>query len=98
MAHISVIPLRLARGVQNKVLEAMAMQKPVVTTSKALEGIRAISGQHLVVADDVETFSDAVVRLIDDPEKANQLGLRARQFIEKHFDWSRNMEALEALL
>jgi sugar transferase (PEP-CTERM/EpsH1 system associated) len=98
MAHVSVIPLRLARGIQNKVLEAMAMGKPVVTTNKALQGIGARHGQHLLAADDAETFSRAVVSLIEDPEKANAMGRRARRFVEEHFDWSRNMAALGSLL
>lgn len=97
-AHVCVIPLRLARGIQNKVLEAMAMEKPVVATAKAVEGIQAVPEEHLVVKDTPRDFSDAVSRLLKDEKARKQLGTSARDFVIKNHHWPTNMKKLEALL
>jgi len=97
-ADVSVIPLRLARGIQNKILEAMAMAKPVVTTAKALEGIEATPGEHLLVADDPDGIVKAATSLLNDQEKRKRLGENARQFVVSRFDWSAHMKLLEDLL
>jgi len=97
-ADISVLPLRLARGVQNKLIEAMAMEKAVVTSTKAAEAIGAISGRHLVVADTAEELSRAILELHRNPELRKTMGKEARRFVVEHFDWRKNMEKLESLL
>ncbi len=66
-ATAAVGPMRIARGIQNKVLEAMAMGKPVIVTSGALEGIDAIPGRDLILADDADSFANAAIRLIGAP-------------------------------
>jgi sugar transferase (PEP-CTERM/EpsH1 system associated) len=98
MADVCVVPLRLARGIQNKVLEAMSMAKPIVTTSKALEGIGAISGEQVLVADNAESFAGAVGDLLKNKGKKKSLAVNARQFVVNHFDWSANIQLLEDLL
>jgi glycosyltransferase involved in cell wall biosynthesis len=98
MADICVIPLRLARGVQNKVLESMAMGRAVVTTSKANEGIQAADGKHLLVADSAEGFADAVTALVRSPQHRSLLGKSAREFVVDRYDWATNMDKLESLL
>lgn len=97
-ADVFVAPLRLARGVQNKVLEAMAMQKAVVTTSKAIEGIMAVRGDHLLVEDSPQDFSDAVSKLLQDQKARKRLGEKAQAFVKVHYDWSNNMKKLDILL
>lgn len=97
-AAVSVIPLRLARGVQNKVLEAMAMGRPVVTTRKAAEGVGAKDMEHLIVADGHKAFAGAVIDLYKDAAARQQLGEAARRFVVENFNWQRNMEKLEKLL
>jgi sugar transferase (PEP-CTERM/EpsH1 system associated) len=97
-ADICVIPLRLARGVQNKVLEAMAMEKAVVTTSKAIQGIYALDKQNVLVADTPKGFCKAVLTLLKDHKARKQLGQSAREFVIKNHNWSNNMKQLEALL
>ena len=97
-ADVCVVPLRLARGIQNKVLEAMSMAKPIVTTSKALEGIDAISGEQVLVADNAESFAGAVGDLLKDKGKKKSLAVNARQFVVNHFDWPANIQILEDLL
>jgi sugar transferase (PEP-CTERM/EpsH1 system associated) len=92
---ISVAPLRIARGLQNKVLEAMAHGKPVVLTGGAAEGLSALNSRDLVVADDADEFARQVCRLLADPDQCKRLGSAARQYIESHHDWERELDQFE---
>lgn len=98
LADVCVIPLRLARGVQNKVLESMAMGKAVVTTAKANAGIQAADGEHLKVADTAEEFAEAVASLLEGKQQRSVLGQDAREFVVAKYDWADNLEKLEKLL
>lgn len=98
IADISVIPLRIARGVQNKVLEAMSMGKAVVCTEKANQGIAAQDGRHVYLADSSPDFAKAVTSLIKDQKSREGFGKEARAFIVENFNWSGNMGGLESLL
>lgn len=98
LADVCVAPLRLARGVQNKILEAMAMGKPVVATSAAAEGIKAQPGKHLLVADSPDEFAQAILTLLKDPSKALQIGWQARILVENHYLWEKQLRKLERLL
>lgn len=99
-AALSVAPLRLARGIQNKVLEAMAMGKAVVATSAALEGIDAQPGVHLLVADQSGDISQAVLRLLrhGPGEERHALGAAARALVEATYGWDARLAPLAALL
>jgi sugar transferase (PEP-CTERM/EpsH1 system associated) len=97
-ADVCVIPLRLARGVQNKVLEAMSMGKAVVTTSAAIQGITAVPGEHLLVADNPDDFADTVSMLLKDKDLRTQLGTSARGFVKSHYNWQTNMKRFEELI
>ena len=98
MADVCVIPLRMARGVQNKVLEAMAMGKAVVTTTRAAEGIMAVSGEHVLVQDTAKGFINAVSKLVKDQKAGKALGTRARELVTEKYDWSTNMKKFDTLL
>ncbi len=91
-AQICVIPLRLARGVQNKVLEAMSVGKAVVTTSAAIRGIRPVSDNCLMVADTPEEFREKVLILLENADLRKSLGKNAREFVKCHYDWQTNMK------
>ncbi len=97
-ASISVAPLRIARGIQNKVLEAMAMGLPVVGTSAATQGIEGVPGRHFLVADDVHGQTAAVCDLLRDSARARELGMAARAFVEGHYDWEAVLAPLDELL
>lgn len=97
-AAVAVVPVRIARGIQNKVLEAMAMGLPVVTTTRAFEGIDAVSGTDLLAADKPEEFADLVSRLLDDPRWRAQMGRAARARIEQSYRWEVPLGQLDAIL
>lgn len=83
--HILVVPLKSGSGIRIKILEGMAMAKPMVVTSKALEGISAENGRHLLVADDEAGIAKALVSLMNDPGKALELGKAAQELaMEKY--------------
>ena len=94
-ASVCVAPLRIARGIQNKVLEAMAMARAVVATPQAFEGLDARAGEHLLVESEPVAFADAVVRLIDDPDMAARMGAAARGRVESSYSWERNLAILD---
>jgi sugar transferase (PEP-CTERM/EpsH1 system associated) len=97
-ADISVVPLRLARGIQNKVLETMAMEKPVVATSKAVEGIKAVAENQLLVADSPTEFATKICSLLKDKSQRKLLGKNARKFVEKNYNWEKNLQKLDKIL
>ncbi|WP_296951515.1 TIGR03087 family PEP-CTERM/XrtA system glycosyltransferase [uncultured Massilia sp.] len=94
-AAVAVAPLRIARGIQNKVLEAMAMATPVVVSPQALEGIDAEPGSELVLAADAPAFADAVGALLagrDDAAAA--IGQAARAKVQRRYSWSSNLACI----
>ncbi|UIJ43554.1 TIGR03087 family PEP-CTERM/XrtA system glycosyltransferase [Sphingomonas cannabina] len=95
-AAVVVAPLKLARGVQNKVLEAMAMARPVVVSGAAAEGID--HDGTICVADDVAGIADAVVALLDDPDQAEELGRSAREQVKRRYGWEARLAVLDELL
>jgi len=97
-AAVSLAPLRMARGIQNKILEAMAMGVPMVTTTAGLEGLRCRPGEDLLVADDAETFAEAATKVLTCRDLARKLGERGRAYCVAHHSWERSMGSLEAVL
>jgi len=95
-AHLSVAPLRLARGIQNKVLEAMAMGKPVIVSPQALEGIEAKPGRDLMLAASPAEFIGRACDALDDPPA--DMGRAARAQVEASYNWDVNMARVDALL
>lgn len=96
-ADVVVAPLRIARGIQNKVLEAMAMAKPVVASGCAAEGIEAINDEHFLIAVSVDEEARLVCELLTDPERARQLGEQAKQLIHAQYSWATQLADLPAL-
>ncbi len=97
-AAVAIAPLQVARGIQNKVLEAMAMAKSVVASPQALEGISAIDDVHVCVADKAEHWVEQILRLWRQPESRQVMGRQARQFVEDEHCWSACLSPLEELL
>jgi sugar transferase (PEP-CTERM/EpsH1 system associated) len=88
-AAAAVAPMRIARGIQNKVLEAMAMAKPTIVTGQALEGIRAIHGQEVLLGDNVEELQ-ALVQSVINGEYVD-IGVKARSKVMSDFSWAENL-------
>lgn len=96
-ADIVVAPLRIARGIQNKVLEAMAMGKPVVASAAAAQGIEAVDGEHFCVADDVQHEAQLVCDLLSDSKKAQTLGDNASALIRSTYSWETRLADIASL-
>ncbi|KQW90197.1 sugar transferase [Massilia sp. Root418] len=95
-AALCVAPLRIARGIQNKVLEAMAMARTVVVSPQALEGIQAEPGRELLLAADAPAFIAAVNGALDRPDAA--IGRAARATVELLYGWNSHLAQVRALL
>jgi sugar transferase (PEP-CTERM/EpsH1 system associated) len=97
-AAVVVAPLRIARGVQNKVLEGLATGKATVASPAALCGVRAKPGEHLLAASTPLEWADAIVRLFDSPELRATLGAAGRRYVEENHRWERCLEPLPDVL
>jgi sugar transferase (PEP-CTERM/EpsH1 system associated) len=93
-----VAPMRVARGIQNKILEGMAMGKAVVTSPAGLEGIDAEPGRDLLLADRPDHFIASLMAVIEDPELAGTIGDQARRHILEAYDWQDKLRAFQTLL
>lgn len=98
LAHADAVvaPLRIARGIQNKVLEAMAMARPVIATPEAFEGISAVAGQDLLLAGDAAAFASVVEEVLD--QRHPGIGARARAAVLAAHDWTARLRYLDAYL
>ena len=97
-ADLVVAPLTIARGVQNKVLEAMAMARPVLATPEAATGIPARQGHELVVADGADALAKAALSLLHDKVRAATIGQSARAFVLEKCGWAGVLAPLADLL
>jgi glycosyltransferase involved in cell wall biosynthesis len=95
---LMVAPLNIARGTQNKILEAMAMGVPVVTSPVAAGGVDAVPGEHLLVARGHEEQAQAIVRLLDDHAERQRLSLGARARMLSHHAWPSSMRRLDSII
>jgi polysaccharide biosynthesis protein PslH len=94
-ASVFVVPLRMGGGTRLKVLEGLSMEKPVVSTSIGCEGIDVVHDEHLLVADDPDAFADAVLALMNDRQRAGELGRRGRILVEQGYRWESVVSRLE---
>jgi sugar transferase (PEP-CTERM/EpsH1 system associated) len=97
-AAVAVAPLRVARGLQNKVLEAMAMRVPVVASPAAFQGLSAVANRDLLVAGEPEAFSRAVVALLRQPPTRDAFAAAGRAFAERSHNWDTLLSRLEQLV
>ncbi|HEY3580953.1 MAG TPA: glycosyltransferase [Pyrinomonadaceae bacterium] len=96
-AAVYIVPLRIGGGTRLKIYEAMAMEKPIVSTSIGAEGLPIEDGREIVLADTPETFADAVVKLIKQPELAEEIGQRAAAKVRQKFGWDKVAESFAAI-
>ena len=93
-AAVVVVPLRLGSGTRLKILEAMAMGRPVVSTTLGAEGLAVAPDRHLLIADDAKTFDAQVRRLLDDPVLAARLGAAGRRLVTERYGWQSSVQRL----
>jgi len=86
-ATIAIVPLLQGSGVREKILEAMSLGNPVVSTTKGAEGIEYEAGRHLFLADEPRAFADDVCRLLEEENLFEEMRRTARQFVEERYDW-----------
>ena len=86
--NVVIVPLRAGGGTRIKILEAMALGRPVVSTSLGCEGLEVRHREHLMIADDPEGFANSVTELLENPQFAQQLCRNARSLVENRYDWA----------
>ena len=97
-ATVVVVPLRAGSGTRLKVLEGMAMGKPVVSTRLGVEGLDVVDGEHLLIADEPREFAGAVSRVMDSPAERDRLGHAGRELVKRQYDWRQIAVGFEALI
>jgi glycosyltransferase involved in cell wall biosynthesis len=84
---VYVVPLRIGSGTRLKIFEAMAMGKPIVSTTLGAEGLPISDGGDISIADSPEVFAKEVCALLRDPQERRRLGSAARELVERHYSW-----------
>ena len=94
-AAVAATPIRYGVGIQNKVLEAMAMGTPVVTAPQTSTALLAREGEHFLIGESADDFAAQVIHLLNDRDLAAQIGAAGRRYVEAHHDWDRLAARLE---
>ncbi|MDQ2621617.1 MAG: TIGR03087 family PEP-CTERM/XrtA system glycosyltransferase [Actinomycetota bacterium] len=97
-ARVVVVPLPVARGVQNKVLEALAMNRALVASPAALEGLALVPGRDALVAASGDDWARCIAALWDDPDRRDDLGRNGRRFVEAHHHWKTCLGRFDELI
>ncbi len=97
-AALMPAPLNIARGTQNKILEAMACGVPVVASRVAAGGVDAVADQHFVVASTPEEHAQAILRILGDPAERRRLAVAGRERMLSHHAWDRSMQRLDRII
>jgi len=96
-ATVSALPIRYGVGIQNKVLESMAMATPTITTPQATTALQAQPDQALLVTDTPQAMATAVLKLLKDAGRRQQIGQAGRCYVEQHHNWSTIAATLETI-
>lgn len=97
-AHIFFAPMQIGTGLQNKLLEAMAMEIPCITSELANRSLKAINGTHLMVGESIDDYVRAILELLSNTEAQRQLGRAGRTFVKNGFSWEKSVQTLEKLM
>jgi sugar transferase (PEP-CTERM/EpsH1 system associated) len=98
MAKIFIAPLQIGTGLQNKLLEAMAMQIPCITSPLANQALQAKENEEILIADTPEAYAHHILFLLDNPEKAGQIARAGYEYILSNFSWEAETDKIEQLL
>jgi glycosyltransferase involved in cell wall biosynthesis len=98
-SHVVVVPIVVDDGgIKTKILEAMAMGKPVVSTSLGSQGIGATHGENIIVSDNAQDFAEQVINLLQDDGLRRRIGCNAREFVERNYSWKRLTDLMNKAL
>jgi glycosyltransferase involved in cell wall biosynthesis len=95
---LSITPLQIALGTQNKILESMAMEVPVVSSRIAAKGVDAVPGEHLLTADTPAELTEAILRIAGNPAERQRLGEAGRARVLTHHAWPNAMKRLDSII
>jgi glycosyltransferase involved in cell wall biosynthesis len=95
---LTIAPLNIARGTQNKILEAMALGIPVVASEVAAGGVDTLPGEHLLTARTTAEYEMAILRIVDDAGERARLAHAGRERMKSHHSWPRSMQRLDAII
>jgi sugar transferase (PEP-CTERM/EpsH1 system associated) len=96
-ANVYVVPMRMGGGVRLKILQAMAMERAIVSTPMGAEGVPVEQGREMLLAASPEAFAQSAIRLMSDPERRAVLGRAARSLAVSHYDWSVLLPTLDRI-
>jgi len=98
-SDIFVAPMQIGTGLQNKLLEAMAMSMPCISSELANKALKATNGEHILIGsnDDAESYAKHIIKLTEDKEFANNIAEKGHQFVKQNYDWKNAVDKLEAL-
>ena len=97
-AALTVAPLNIARGTQNKILESLAMGVPCVCSRLAAKGVDAVPGEHLLAAEEPADYADAILRLLNDPAERRRFSEAGRKRMLSHHDWDQSMRRFDGII
>jgi len=97
-AQLFVAPMQIGTGLQNKLLEAMAMRMPCVTSDLANNAVGATPGRSILIGHEPQDYADHILRLLDDRAEREALAENGYQFVRRTFDWDRSAERINALI
>lgn len=96
--QIFICPVRLGGGFRGKILEAMAVGRPIVSTSLGAEGIPSKNGENIIIADDTEDFAVGIEKLLKDRDLYERIRQAGRKLVEEKYAWAKGVEVLEGIL
>ena len=97
-ARIFFAPMQIGTGLQNKLLEAMSMEIPCITSELANRSLCAEDGQNILVGESAEEFASMINQLLNDPEQCKKLGKAGRQYVDSHFSWTESVNQLISIM
>jgi sugar transferase (PEP-CTERM/EpsH1 system associated) len=98
MSRVNLAPMLTSIGLQNKILQAMAMKVPTVSSSLANNAVKAIDGKSILVADTAEQYAGKIIEILSDAKKAEQIAEEGYRFVKTHYDWELQNEKLEKII
>jgi glycosyltransferase involved in cell wall biosynthesis len=96
-SHIFIAPMRIGTGLQNKLLEAMSMQLPCITSPLANQALGATVHQEILVGTTAQEYADHIINLLEEPSRAREMAINGFGFVTKNFSWENSSALLEEL-